>query len=128
VLASGRWALVATLDPSYQLPASVVLEDDEADAVLPLTERLLRLLRERRFDDAQAAMDREALPTDAGFELALALCEDDEATAALCWLHRQGLLDDAQRNADGDSLAFVLRSEERRAGQGWMYRSETMNC
>src|SRR5690606_18266315 len=31
VLASGRWALVATLDPSYQLPASVVLEDDEAD-------------------------------------------------------------------------------------------------
>lgn len=108
VLASGRWALVATLDPSYQLPASVVLDDDEADAVLPLPERLLRMLRDRRFDDAQAAMDRESPPADVGFGLALALCAEEDGLAGLAWLQDRGLIDEQQRDADGDGLAFAL--------------------
>ncbi|MCB1560029.1 MAG: ankyrin repeat domain-containing protein [Xanthomonadales bacterium] len=108
VLATGRWALVATLDPSYQLPASVMLDDDEADALLPLPDRLLRLLRERRFDDAGAAIDRESLPSEQAFTLGMALATGEHGLAGLRWLQRHGLIDEAWRDIGGSTFAFAL--------------------
>ncbi|MEZ5465266.1 MAG: ankyrin repeat domain-containing protein [Lysobacteraceae bacterium] len=108
VLASGRWALVATLDPSYQLPASVVLDDDIADDVLPLPERLLRFLGEGRFDDAQSALDHEALDAGAMLALALALAAREDGIRGLCWLYQRGLIDDGRLDSDADGLLFRL--------------------
>lgn len=96
---AGRWALVAELDPTYALPASV--RGGDADAPLPdrAPAALLREAMHDGRDDALAPLAQLLSPAELG-----ALLHDDEARQPqrIDWLLRQGAWPEVP-DANGDT-------------------------
>ena len=115
-IASGRWALVAVLDPAYPLPASVTAELDAERTDLPPHELLRRALADGDLPRAAAALALGAgvAATECNAVFA-ALARDAAPATTLQWLARRGVR--AELPAGGsDSLLFELLDQGGGAG------------
>jgi len=114
-LGAGRWPLVAALDPSYPLPATL-LETASNDAeesstpALPLRtprERLRDALQQETFDPALANACL-AEPLDAGDQAVLLLELSDGDLTRFEWLLDHGASVESRTSQQGDSVTFAL--------------------
>ena len=88
--AGGRWSLVAALDPSYPLPASVTARLDVERVDLPPAELLRRALADGDLPRAEAVLAL-GLPACDRAQVFEALALDGAGVETLRWLARRGL-------------------------------------